>query len=157
MRGRRDPVALALKDLVRGSRALPVMTCLAVSAMVVIIALSMLLIVEVIPFSVQGIGAGVGVVAIFAWVGMVGHAGLVSGVLPRALARWALTMGIAAPIGALLVGLSLLLPSGSLPQYVVGGAGLLLALPAFLAFPVWLIALSGRLRTHLDPTEHPAG
>ena len=63
-------------------------------------------------------------------------------------------MGAAVLAAVPLVGLSLLLPARSLPQYLVGGAGLLLAVPAFTAFPIWLLLLSNRLHRHL--TERAA-
>jgi hypothetical protein len=52
-----------------------------------------------------------------------------------------------------LIGLSLLLPAGSIPKYLVGGAGLLLGVPAAAAFPIWLLLVSNRLRGHLAETE----
>lgn len=143
------PVALALRDLLGGGSLVHRMTSLAVLAMVTIVVLALLLVVNVIPFAVQSAGAGAAAVVLFVWVGVVGRAGAAGGTLPRRLARWAETMGVAASLGALLVGVSLLLPQESVPQYLMGGAGLLLVVPAWLAFPVWLIRLSNVLRVHL--------
>ena len=114
-----------------------------------IIVLNVGLVAGIIPFSVQGVGAGIAVVVMFAWVLLVGRAGVASGHLPRRLASAARLMGAAVLAAVPLVGLSLLLPARSLPQYLVGGAGLLLAVPAFAAFPIWLLLLSNRLRRHL--------
>ena len=88
----------------------------------------------------------------FGWVLVVGRTGRVTGRLPGRLGRAAELIGAAALAGTPLVGLSLLLPAGSIPQYLVGGAGLPLAGPAFAAFPVWLLLLSNRLRRHPRPT-----
>jgi hypothetical protein len=85
----------------------------------------------------------------FAWVLLVGRAGLTSGRLPRRLAGAAQLIGAAVLACVPLAGLSLLLPARSIPQYLAGGGGLLLAVPALVAFPIWLLQLSNRLRRHL--------
>ena len=142
------PVALALRQLLNGGTLLNLATGLVVLALLTIAALSLLLVTRVIPFEVQGPGAGAASVLLFVWVALVGRAGA-GGELPRWSARWAMAIGIAAIAGALLVGVSLLLPAESTPQYVVGGAGLVLVVPAWLSFPVWLILLSNVLRAHV--------
>ena len=126
---------------------------LAVVAMGLIVALDLALVTGVIAFSVQGADAGTSAVLMFAWVLMVGRAGLAAGQLPGRLARAAQLIGVAVLVAAPLVGLSLLLPGGSIPQYTIGGAGLALVVPAFVAFPIWLLLLSNRLRWHLDERE----
>jgi hypothetical protein len=143
------PVALALMIVLGRPRALRIATRLAVLAMGLIVVLSVALVAGVIPFSVQGAGAGISVPAMFAWVLIVGRTGLTSGRLPGRLARAAQLIGAAVLAAVPLIGLSLLLPAQSIPQYVVGGAGLLLAVPASVAFPIWLLLLSNRLASHL--------
>lgn len=143
------PMAYALRRLAGGGRALSGATHVAVAGMALIMVLSLLLVLRLIPFSVQGAGATPAVVAMFVWLGLLGRVGLVSGGLPRGLARWAVGMALAVGAGMVLVGISLLLPWGSIPQYVVGGAGLLCGVPAFLAYPVWLVVLSSRIRGHV--------
>jgi hypothetical protein len=140
----------------RSSATLRVATRLAVVAMGLIVTLNVALVTDVIPFSVQAAGAGISVVAMFAWLLMVGRTGVTTGQLPGRLARAAQLMGAAVLIATPLVGLSLLLPAGSIPQYLVGGAGLLLVVPAFVAFPIWLLLLSTRLRRHLTEREASA-
>lgn len=76
------PVALALRELLGGGLLLNGATALAVLAMVTIAVLSLLLVAQVIPFPVQGAGAGAAGVLLFVWAGLVGRAG-VSGGLPR--------------------------------------------------------------------------
>jgi hypothetical protein len=143
------PVALALVTVLGETRARRLATRLATGAMALIVALNLALVSDLIPFAVQGAGAGVAVVAMFGWVLVVGRTGRTTGRLPGRLGRAAEVIGAAALAATPLVGLSLLLPAGSIPQYLVGGAGLLLAGPAFAAFPVWLLLVSSRLRGHL--------
>jgi hypothetical protein len=147
------PVALALVTVLGETPALRLATRLAVGAMALIVALSLALVSGLIPFVVQGAAAGVVVVAMFGWVLVVGRTGRATGRLPGRLGRAAEVIGAAALVATPLVGLSLLLPAGSIPQYLVGGAGLLLAVPAFAAFPVWLLLVSNRLREHLAERE----
>jgi hypothetical protein len=147
------PVALALVTVLGETRALRLATRLAIGGMALIVALSASLLAGLIPFAVSGAGAGIAVVAMFGWVITVGRAGRVTGRLPGRLARTAEVIGAAALAAAPLIGLSLLLPAGSIPQYLVGGAGLLLGVPAAAAFPIWLLLVSNRLRGHLAETE----
>jgi hypothetical protein len=143
------PVALALITVLGETRALRLATWLAVGAMALIVALNLALVSGLIPFVVQGAGAGVAVLAMFGWVVVVGRTGRATGRLPGQLGRAAEVIGAAVLVATPLVGLSLLLPAGSVPQYVLGGAGLLLAGPGLAAFPVWLLLVSNRLRGHL--------
>ena len=147
------PVALALLTVLGESRSLRIATRLAVIAMGVIVVLSVALITGIIPFSVQGAAAGISVPLMFAWVLIVGRTGQTTGLLPDRLARAAQVIGTAVLVATPLVGLSLLLPAESIPQYIIGGAGLLLVVPAFVAFPIWLLLLSNRLRRHVSERE----
>lgn len=143
------PVALALEDVVDG-RLVRLTTPPAVLAMGAIVGSSALLVSGVLPFEVQVWMAGPAVVLLFGWTAAVGHEGGRTRVLPRRVARWGKAIGLAGLVAPAVVGLGLLLPEGSLARYVVAGAGLAVGLPAYVAFPIWLIALSTRLRTHLD-------
>jgi hypothetical protein len=147
------PVALALVTVLGETRALRLATRLATAAMALIVALNLALVSGLIPFAVQAAGAGAAVVAMFGWVLVVGRTGRTTGRLPGRLGRAAELIGAAALVATPLVGLSLLLPAGSVPQYLVGGAGLLLAGPALAAFPVWMLLVSNRLRGHLAERE----
>ena len=144
------PVALALLTVLGETRALRIATRLAVLAMGLIIALNLALVADLISLSVQGAGAGIAVMAMFAWVLIVGRTGLTTGRLPDRLARAAQLIGAAVLVAAPLIGLSLLIPGDSIPQYIVGGAGLLLVVLAFVAFPIWLLLLSDRLRRQVS-------
>jgi hypothetical protein len=81
------PVAFALRDLLGGGSSVHRMTPLAVLAMVTIVVLGLLLVVNVMPFAVQGPGADAAAVVMFVWVGVVGRAGAAAGTLPHGLAR----------------------------------------------------------------------
>jgi hypothetical protein len=147
------PVALALVTVLGQTRALRVATRLATAGMAVIVVSSAALVAGLIPFAVSAAAAGTAVVAMFGWVVVVGRTGRVTGRLPARLARAAEVIGAAALAATPLIGLSLLLPAGSIPQYLVGGAGLLLGVPAAAAYPVWLLLVSNRLRGHLAHLE----
>jgi hypothetical protein len=146
------PVAMALVavlDETRSNATLRIATRLAAGAMALIVGSNIALVSGLIPFAVQGAAAGIAVVAMFGWVLVVGRTGRATGRLPGRLGRVAELIGAAALAATPLIGLSLLLPAQSIPQYVVGGAGLLIAVPTFVAFPIWLLQLSNRLRRHL--------
>jgi hypothetical protein len=55
-------------------------------------------------------------------------------------------------VGVPLVGLGLLFPSMSWPQLALFGAGALVALPAWLAMPVWFLLLVSRRASTLSPS-----
>jgi hypothetical protein len=143
------PLAFALRDVVGRESLVGVMTRMVVFALGTIVVLSTLLVVDVIPFEVQGVAAGLAIQVMFVWVGVVGRAGARNGTLPPSMARWAIMMASAAVLGALVVG-SFLLPWASTAQYILASAGLLIGVPAYLAFPVWLIRMSNRLPAHAD-------
>lgn len=139
------PVALALSSLIRRS-AVRVVTFAVVVVLAVGVVASVLLVAGVIAFETQVVIAIPAIVLIFGWTAVIGYAGARRRVLSRPLANWATAMGVAGVAGLLVAAPSLLLPSGSVAQYAVGGAGLVIGVPAYLAFPIWLIALSSRIR-----------
>ncbi|MGH3655230.1 MAG: hypothetical protein ACRDUA_01090 [Micromonosporaceae bacterium] len=139
------PVAFALRDLTGGGPPVRVTTWLAAAGMAVIVLLSVLLVARVIPFEVQAAGAIPSIVVVMVWLAVLGWAASRNGSLPYGLARAAVLIGVTAVAGLVVVGASLLLPTRSVAQYVVGGVGVLLGGPAYLAFPVWLIVLSFRI------------
>ena len=149
------PVACATYRLLGRGRTLRVATVLATCAMGSIVVLSFLLVTGVVPFAVQGTGAGIAVLFWFAWLYLVGRRGLETGRLPRRLARAAQLIGGAIPLAAPLAGLSFLLPAKSVPKYILSGAGLGIGVSAFLAYPIWLLLFSSRLRAHLQPSLRP--
>jgi hypothetical protein len=144
------PVAWATYRLLGRDRTLRVATILASCAMGSIVILSILLVTKVIPFAAQGAGAGIALLFWFAWLYLVGRRGVKSGRLPRRLARAAQLIGGAVPVALPLVGLSFLLPAKSVPQYILGGAGLAIGVPAILAYPIWLLLFSSRVRAHIS-------
>jgi hypothetical protein len=143
------PVALALGKIVGGGPLVRATTLLAVSAMAAIVVSSALLVADVFPFERQVFVAIPALVLMLGWTAMIGRAGASTRSLPQGLARLAVAIGISGCLGTVLAVNGLLLARESVAQYVVGGAGLLIGIPAFLAFPIWLIMLSSRLRAHL--------
>lgn len=140
------PVAVALAALL-DRRLVRVVTSLAVVAMGAMVVSSALLVADVLSFDVQVYVAIPVVVFMFGWVAAVGYVGTRGGRLPPRLARAATVIGLAGVAGLALALPGLLLPAQSVQQYVLFGAGLVVGVPAYLAFPVWLIVLSSRLRT----------
>jgi len=143
------PVALALGELVGGGLLVRWATRLAVAAMAALVVSTVLLVTDAVSFEIQVFVAAPAVILMLGWTAVVGRAGKANGLLPPRLARAAVVIGVAACVGTVLVGAGLLLPPESASQYAVAGAGLLAGVPAFLAFPVWLILLANRLRAHL--------
>jgi len=136
------PLAMALRDRVGGGRRIRVATTVALAAMGAILGSSALLVAGLIPFETTVVPTGVSAIALLVWVGQIGRAARLSATLSPRLAKAAETIGACGGLGSLLAGTGLLLPAASVAQYVVGGIGALLALPAFFAFPIWLIALA---------------
>lgn len=139
------PLAWALLDHLGHPPRLARLTRVAVAAMVVTVALSLLLVVGVIPFPVQGAGAVACLVAIFAWLWSVGHAARSTGRLPGGLARAARAIAAAFLAAVPLAGVAVVLPRDSVAQLATGGAAVLLCAGAYLAYPVWQLVLAARI------------
>ena len=86
---------------------------------------------------------------IFGWIFAASRAGRASGRLPRQVANCGVALGAAGLAGAVLIAASVAMPAHSLIQGITYGTGALASAPAVLAYPVWLIVLSGRLPGHL--------
>lgn len=147
------PLALAIQGLLGPASAWP--TRLAVAAMVVLALSSLLLVADVVPFETQVFVAVPAIAVMMGWTVAVGLLGGRTGVLPARLAQVGVVTGLAGCAGLLLAGGALLLPAGSLSQYLVGGAGVGAGALGFLVFPVWLVLLSDRLRGHLLAVSVP--
>ena len=93
-------------------------------------------------------------VFISGWLLATGRAGRALGRLPRGVAGWGIGLGAAGLVGALLLVASVLVPGRSVAQEILGYAGLLAGGPTGLAYPVWLIVLSGRLPGHIARSVH---
>jgi hypothetical protein len=125
------PVALELGKLAGGRSLVRAATVLAV-AMAAIAVTSALLVVDLIAYERQVFVAIPAVAIMFIWTAVTGWSGVATRLLPSRLAQLAVAIGLAGSAG-------MMLATGSL----------LFGIPAFLTFPVWLIALSNRLRAHL--------
>jgi hypothetical protein len=143
------PVAAGLLAVCGNSPGLGAVTSLAILAMVMIAAVSLLFVLGRAPFSADVDSSYVGLVFIFGWLLAVGRAGRASGRLPRQVAGWGVALGAAGLAGAVLLTASALTPAGAALQHVAFAAGALAAGPAFAAYPVWLVVLSYRLPNHL--------
>ncbi len=134
----------AVADVVDAGPGLRLATRAAVVGQAAVVGSTALLVADVMPFEAQVWVAVPGIVPVFVWALVLGS----SRRLPGRLSRAATAIGAAACAGLGLGVGSLLLPAGSLVQYVVGGAGVLVGIPAFLAYPLWQVRLSLAVREH---------
>lgn len=150
------PVAVALASVLH-DRLVRWATPPAVVAMATMVVTSALLVADVIPFETQVFAAIPVIVVVFGWTAVIGRAGGRTRRLSPRLARSATAVGLAWVAGVVIALPSLLLPAQSVAQYVVGGIGLVVGVPAYLAFPVWLVALSSRAGAQLPSNEPSTG
>ncbi len=143
------PVAAGLLAVCGNSPRLRVITSLAIVAMVVMAAVSLLFVLGRAPFVAQTDSSYAGLIFISGWLFAASRAGRASGRLPRQVANCGVALGAAGLAAAALLAASVLMPDHSLIRDIIFGAGLLAGGPAGLAYPVWLIVLSGRLPGHL--------
>ncbi len=130
-------------------------TSLAIVAMVMMAAVSMLFILGLVPFAADTDSAYIGMIFIFGWVFAASRAGRASGRLPRQVAIWGMVIGASGLAGAAFLTASAPMPAHSLIQVVTFDAGLMTGIPVAL-YPIWLIVLSGRLPGHLaDSADYP--
>ena len=139
------PVIVQLGRRVPGSRLLQVLGwgSVAAAARLVLVVGPMLL--GWVSLVVQFVVAGVGLPVLFGWIWIVNRTGLRARTLPRTVARWGIRVGAGAVAGTALAGVGSLLAWGSTGQYVLLGIGAALGLPAYLAFPIWVIVLGRRV------------
>jgi hypothetical protein len=150
------PVAAGLLAVCGNGPGLGAITSLAIVAMVVLAAVSLLFVLGLAPFAADVDSFYIGLAFIFGWVLAAGRAGQASGRLPRQVANCGLALGAAGLAGAALLTASVPMPAHSLVWDITFGAGLLTGIPVAL-FPVWLIVLSYRLPGHLaDQAGSPA-
>jgi hypothetical protein len=141
------PVAAGLLAVCGNGPGLGAITSLAIVAMVVQAAVSLLFVLGLVPFAADVDSSYVGLAVIFGWVLAASRAGRASGRLPRQVANCGLALGAAGLAGAALLTASVPMPAHSLIWDITFGAGLLTGIPVAL-FPVWLIVLSYRLPGH---------
>jgi hypothetical protein len=102
-------------------------TLLAIASMAAVVVLQLALIIRILTFDVEG-----GFVVFFLLITFVWFA-ITGGSLVARL------IGVGLVVGALMVGLSFLLPKGSAADYLALGSGGTLGGAAWLAFPIWLL------------------
>jgi hypothetical protein len=140
------PLAAGLLAVCGNRPGLGAINSLAIVAMVMMAALSLLFVLGLAPFTAQSDSSYTGLVIISGWVFAASCAGRASGRLPRQVANCGAALGAAGVAGAVLLAASVPMPPHSLIKDITFGAGLL---AGALAFPVWLIVLSNRLPGHL--------
>ena len=151
------PVAAGLLAVCGNRPGLGAITSLAILAMMVMAAVSLLFVLGLAPFAADVDSSYIGLAFVFGWVLAASRAGRGSGRLPRQVANCGLALGAAGLAGAALLTASVPMPAHSLIWDATFGAGLLTGIPVAL-FPVWLIVLSCRLPGHLaDQADSPAG
>lgn len=139
------PVALALLRSMPESGVVQAWTRIGVPAMAVGSALGVALVVGLIPFAVQAPLVTFCVFLQFGWLFAVNRAGLRLGVLPPAVAQTGMRVSLGLAVAAVLVLPALLLPRGSIGQYLLFGVAALPGLVAWLGFPAWAVLLARRL------------
>ena len=152
------PVAAALLTVCDDNGpGLGAITSVAIVAMVMMAAVSMLFILGLVPFAADTDSAYIGLIFIFGWVFAASRAGRASGRLPGQVASWGVAIGASGLAGAAFLTASTPMPADSLIQGITFDAGLMTGIPVAL-YPVWLIVLSSRLPGHLaDRAGRPAG
>jgi hypothetical protein len=136
------PMTAGVRDLLGSPGRLPLLTRAVAVGGTASAAGSALLPTRVISFPVQSVvGTGFGAVLLL-WTAAVGGPVSASEVLPQRLARTARLIGGAGLGGMAAVAAGAAMPKGSWAQYAVAGPGIALAVAAFLAQPVWALALS---------------
>ena len=143
------PVAAGLLTVCGNRPGLGMITSLAIVAMVVIAAVSMLFVLGRVPYTADADTFYVGLTFISGWLLAANRAGRASARLPRQVAHCGVALGAAGLAAAALAAASVPMPAYSLIHDITRGAALLAGGLAALAFPVWLIVLSCRLPGHL--------
>lgn len=138
------PVALALRRLMPESKVVRGWTTVGGTAMVLGSALGVALVIGLIPFAIQAPMVTFCIFVQFGWLFAVNRVGLRLGVLPPAVAQAGMVVGLGLALAAVLVIPGLLLPRGSIGQYLLFGVAALPGLVAWLGFPAWAVLLARR-------------
>jgi deazaflavin-dependent oxidoreductase (nitroreductase family) len=146
------PVALALRDLMP-DRPVQRWTRIGVAAMFAATVLPVLLVVGVLPFPVQAPMVTFCFGVLYCWLFAINRAGQRASVLPSRVARTGMLASAALGAAAITAAVALLLPRGSVLQYVafaIAGAG---AAVAWLAFPLWALLIARVLKRRDGSTQ----
>jgi len=139
------PVIVQLGRRVPGSQLLRVLGWGSVAAAAALVLVVGPMLLGWLPLAVQFAVAGVGLPVLFGWIWVINRTGLRTRTLPRGIARWGVCIGAGAVAGTALAVVGIMLAWGSTGQYVLLGIGAALGLPAYLAFPIWVIVLGRRV------------
>jgi hypothetical protein len=132
------PVAFGLRAALQRHR-LGWVAWLGMGAMMLIVLLQALLVAGVMKFRVEGIAVSLCIVVAFGWMLAVVRISNREGAITGRLATLGTGLGVAVILGLALVGLALLLPKRSVPQYILFGIGGAFGLFAWFGFPFWLL------------------
>lgn len=149
------PVGLGLRSALQRHR-LGWVAWLGIGAMALIVLLQALLLLRVMKFSVEGILVSLCIAASFGWLlALVQIGKREDGAFTGRLATFGTAIVVGIVLGLVLVGLALVLPKGSLPQYVLFGVGGAFGSFGWLGFPFWLIWARNRLSQLGGVTAQP--
>jgi hypothetical protein len=138
------PVGFALRAALQRHQ-LRWVAWLGIAAMMLVVLLQALLLVGVMKFNVEGIAVSLCLAVAFGWMLAVVRTGNRERVFSGRLATFGTALGVTFVMGLALVGLALLLPKWSVPQYAAFGIGGAFGLFAWLGFPLWLVWARSRL------------
>jgi hypothetical protein len=136
------PVALGLRNWVSANRLARAAAGAAAVASSAIVVLQVLLVGGFLDFIVEAPLVTLCTLVVFGWVLITSRHGHRTGVLPRGLTRLGTLLALGFAAGMLLVLPALLLPAGSLAQYIGFGVGLVAGASGWLAFPIWVLLLA---------------
>jgi hypothetical protein len=155
------PVAVGLLAVCGNSRGLGAITSLAILAMLVTPAVTLLFVLGLLPFDAATYTSYVDLIVTFGWILAVSRAGRPTGRLPRQIAGSGIGLGAAGLAGAALLAVLVPVPAHLLSPDITYASEWLTGIPVAL-YPVWLIVLSYRLPGHLaggvgNDAPHPPG
>ena len=143
------PVVAGLLTVCGDRPGLGAITALAIVTLAAMAAVELVFVLGLVPFPAEVDSSYAGLIVVFGWLLAVSRSGRTSGRLPRHVAGSGVALGAAGLAGAVLLAASVATPDHSLAHAITFGAGALVSGPAYAAFPVGLIVLSGRLPGHL--------
>lgn len=135
------PVALALRVHLPDRRATRATQAAGLSAMAILSAGGPLLVVGAVPFEVETPTAVAASLVLALWLFLANRALRRSAAFSPRITRLGELVGAAQLTGGAVVGIGLLMPLQSWPQYVVLGIGAIPGLVGWLGVPIWFLAL----------------
>lgn len=150
------PAAVALSGYLPDRRRVRALQAAGITLMAITAVCGPLLVMGAVNFTIENPVSAVSSYLVIGWIALVSR--MLMGVAPFGprVTRLGQLMGLAMLTALVLVGIALTLPSMSWPQLVVGGAGLVIGVPAWALTPVWALFLGqALLRAARSPTAFP--